>query len=137
MVGINALRKSVDRPRSFRPRVEVLEDRTLLSAGSLDPTFGTGGQVLDTYSGDTALVNAMARQGDGKLVVAGGLQNARNFFLERFNADGSPDTTFGSDPAHPAQVITPLDTSGSAGVANAVAIQPDGKIVAAGTYSSF
>jgi hypothetical protein len=31
--------------------VERLEDRTLLSAGTLDPTFGTGGTVISEITG--------------------------------------------------------------------------------------
>jgi hypothetical protein len=30
-----------------RPRLEALDDRGLLSAGALDPTFGSGGCWLD------------------------------------------------------------------------------------------
>lgn len=33
---------------AVRPQVEVLEDRCLLSAGDLDPTFGSGGWVTTT-----------------------------------------------------------------------------------------
>jgi len=37
--------KSARRVRpTCKPRLEALEDRCLLSAGALDPTFGTGGQ---------------------------------------------------------------------------------------------
>jgi hypothetical protein len=35
----------------FRPRVESLEDRTLLSAGDLDPSFGMGGQIFSAFPG--------------------------------------------------------------------------------------
>lgn len=38
------------RPRTgFRPQLEVLEDRTLLSAGALDPTFGVEGKVVTDF----------------------------------------------------------------------------------------
>ena len=35
-------------PSSFRPRLEALEDRCLLSAGALDPTFGSGAGYVTT-----------------------------------------------------------------------------------------
>ena len=33
----------------FQPRLELLEARVMLSAGDLDPTFGTGGKVLTDF----------------------------------------------------------------------------------------
>ena len=46
-------RHSLDRLRRncSRPRLEALEDRTLLTAGDLDPTFGVGGKVLTDFMG--------------------------------------------------------------------------------------
>jgi hypothetical protein len=35
----------------FRPRLEALEDRCLLSGGVLDPTFGSGGLVSTAAGG--------------------------------------------------------------------------------------
>jgi len=35
---------------TFRPRLETLEDRYLLSAGALDPTFGSGGTVTTSFA---------------------------------------------------------------------------------------
>jgi len=99
------------------------------SAGSLDPSFNSSGIVTaflsDTsYDGGTALVV----QPDGKLVVAGHGNSFfdRDFVLMRFNPDGSLDETFDGD----GKVSTPLGQSDD--IARAVAIQPDGKIVAAG-----
>ncbi len=81
-------------PRSFRPRLEGLEDRTLLSAGDLDPTFGTGGKVLTGFTGslnDTA--SAVVREPDGKYVVAGTSSGSAGFSLAlaRCAADGVGD----------------------------------------------
>jgi len=87
--------------------------------GSLDATFGSHG-VVRTENG---YAYAAALQPDGKVVVAGGFGP---FVLARFDADGSPDTTFGSGGAVQTQFAPGF------GGARGVAIQPDGKIVAAG-----
>ena len=95
--------------------------------GSLDTSFDGDGTVLTPVgtSGDYAY--DVALQSDGKIVVAGhaGIGSRNNFAVVRYNTDGTLDTSFGSD----GKVTTPLfDTDG----AHAVAIQADGKIVAAG-----
>ncbi len=117
--------------------------------GTLDTSFGTGGKVStyttvgygapgytsgDAFSGGSA--NAIAIQSDGKIVVAGyigcSLQQVCNqfdFALVRFNTNGSLDATFGSGGI----VVTAVGEGSDFDYANAVAIQTDGKIVAAGT----
>jgi hypothetical protein len=59
-------------PRAtFRPRLEALEGREFLSAGSLDLAFGPGGTVLTGFAG-IAEAHAVAIQpNDHKIVVAG------------------------------------------------------------------
>jgi uncharacterized delta-60 repeat protein len=98
---------------------------------NLDPTFGGGLVLSDMASGASAL----ALQPDGKVVLAGSVSDASGFqklVVTRFNADGSPDSTFGSG----GQVATQYG-GGSFPLsgANAVAIAPDGKIVVAGGAS--
>jgi uncharacterized delta-60 repeat protein len=95
--------------------------------GDLDPTFGSGGKVITTFPGQVgnlAGAYAVALQPDGKIVAAGwaGVQ----FALARYNPDGSLDTTFGSG----GRVRTSL---GGSARGRALALQPDGKIVVAGT----
>jgi uncharacterized delta-60 repeat protein len=101
--------------------VEALEARRLLSAGQLDPTFGNGGVVLDnTHPG----ANAVVVQSDGKVVEAG-LANYGGqavLSLARFNANGTPDTTFGYFGGL-TQVL------GVNGIVGRVALQSDGKIL--------
>jgi uncharacterized delta-60 repeat protein len=76
---------------------------------------------------------AVAIQPDGKIVVAGytSTTSGQDFVVVRFkfNASGflQPDTTFGSNG------VVSTDLGAANDVANAIAIQPDGKIVAAGT----
>jgi uncharacterized delta-60 repeat protein len=103
------------------------------SDGSPDPTFGVNGKVTTAVgSGSYDVANAVAIQTDGKIVAAGVTNpgSASNFGLVRYNPNGSLDTSFDGD----GKVIT--DFSVSIDVAYAVAIQADGKIVAAG-YSFY
>ena len=96
--------------------------------GSLDTSFDSDGIVnlLPTATGDE-FFNGVALQTDGKIVVAGSFNPGTGIAVEvkRYTVNGSPDGTFGSAGS----VITPVGTRSSAA---AVAIQADGKIVAAG-----
>jgi uncharacterized delta-60 repeat protein len=98
--------------------------------GSLDTTFNTTG-IVTTQIGttdDEAL--ALAIQSDGKLVTAGqsynDTLNQYVFALVRYNTDGTPDMTFGTAGIVTTQIGTFDDIS------FALAIQSDGKLVAAG-----
>ena len=96
--------------------------------GSLDSSFGTGGKVFTAVGSGNDFAESVAIQSDGKIVVAGYSYNGSNddFALVRYNTDGSLDTSFDSD----GKVTT--DFGAGSDVANSVAIQSDGKIVAAG-----
>jgi len=94
--------------------------------GDLDPTFGGGDGTVTTDFGGTDPARAVAVQPNGKIVVAGG---KGDFALARYNQDGSLDTSFDGDGT----VTTDFGGNDSA---DAVALQPNGKIVAAGTSSS-
>ena len=87
--------------------------------GDLDATFGSSRQVITNFPGSA---NAAVLEANGKLVVAGGLDD---FVLARFNANGSLDTTFG----HNGSVTTDF---GGDDVATAMALQTNGKIMVAG-----
>jgi uncharacterized delta-60 repeat protein len=88
--------------------------RSLLSRylpnGSLDPTFGVGGQVLGGGG-------KLALQPDGCILVAEGS------ILLRYKTDGSIDTTFDGDGKVPFSAFS----------AARLAVQNDGKIIVAGT----
>jgi uncharacterized delta-60 repeat protein len=96
--------------------------------GSLDTTFGTGGKARTDVFGSPDSASDMLIQPDGKLVVVG---RSHGMSVARYNANGSPDTTFGS-PFGYVRVI--VNDSGDG--ANAVALQPDGKLVVAGSALS-
>ena len=105
------------------------------SDGSLDQSFGDGGQLKTHFPGvfnTGSRANAAVLQSDGKLVVTGSYKNERTpneFALARYNADGSLDSTFGNGGK-----ITARTGTGDA-FALAVTLQLDGRIVLAG-YSS-
>ncbi len=97
--------------------------------GNLDSTFGTNGMVRNYISGGSSSDNAssVALQADGKIVAAG--QSNFEFALARYTIDGSLDSAFGINGT------TRNAISGGSGAddqAQSVAIQSDGKIVAAG-----
>jgi uncharacterized delta-60 repeat protein len=96
--------------------------------GTLDTTFGDNGRVLSDVSGVDDTGNAMALQSDGKFVVAGGWGDGGQFQLVRYDASGSVDSGFGSAGV----VRTTFPNAGYNTYATDVAVQPDGKIVAAG-----
>jgi uncharacterized delta-60 repeat protein len=99
------------------------------SNGALDKSFGTQGKTVTDLSKGTDTVTGVALQADGKIVVSGntnGFAGGDNFFVARYNANGSTDNTFGAGKGY---VIT--DFGGSDGSAE-LAIQGDGKIVVVG-----
>jgi len=104
------------------------------SNGSLDTSFGNGGIVTTNFPQGSYAFD-VALQPDGKIIAAGtvfvdfnpGESSDTDFALARYNADGTPDTTFGNG----GQVTT--DFVGLEDDAFSVLIQPDGKIVAVGS----
>jgi hypothetical protein len=91
------------RPR-FRPRLEALEDRCLLSGGVLDPTFGSGGFVSTTVGGlgqaDAVATYPAGTANAGDVVAVGyaTLTKGGNTYNEpaivRYNASGNLDKSF-------------------------------------------
>jgi uncharacterized delta-60 repeat protein len=99
--------------------------------GTLDLSFGTNGKVLtDLGSSSSDSATAMALQNDGKILLAGysDASGSSGFAVVRYNANGSPDTSFGSS----GKVLTGFG-SGLTGWINSIALQSDGKILVAGT----
>ena len=93
--------------------------------GTLDSSFGFNGIATKSGLGGRAL----AIQSDGKIAVAGFTKNSSpygyDFALVRYNTNGSLDSTFGTGGI----VSTAI---GDFAIAEAIAIQSDGKILLAG-----
>ena len=101
--------------------------------GDLDDTFsGDGIVTTDIDSSDDGL-NSVVVQSDGKILTAGYTDNAGFSYLmviARYNTDGTLDLTFSGDGIQTTAVGSSDDS------ATAIALQTDGKIVAAG-YSEY
>ena len=104
--------------------------QTVPAPADLDETFGQSGLTTAIFYANNGVANAGLLQPDGKIVTAGFSATSKTFALARFNADGTLDNSFGMagkvttsfSPSHPSDFS----------FAEAVAIQSDLKIVAAG-----
>ena len=96
--------------------------------GTLDLSFDTDGRVITTFGSSYETAYAVAIQSDGKIIAAGNSfsDTTFHFAMARYKSDGSLDASFGSG----GKVTTLLNNSDQA---NAIKIQPDGKIILAGT----
>lgn len=98
-----------------------------LTNGTFDPSFDGDGIRLQDVTDVAATLGGAALQADGRIVVAGYLDTSstRLWAIARLEPDGSLDPSFGS-----AGKVAYFGN----GSANAVTIQPDGRIVVVGTY---
>ena len=99
--------------------------------GTLDETFGTGGKVTTVLSGNVqGGADGLLLLPDGKVMISGSIDLPSSydtsFALLRYNSDGSLDTTFGNGGVVTTNVGPDDDQ------AYRLALQSDGKIVAAG-----
>ncbi len=95
--------------------------------GTPDAGFGVGGfRIVGGVNADRA--SAVAIQTDGSIVTAGWTDNGADIdiLVGRFDTFGTADVSFGTLGFYS------LDMSGGNDLANAIAIQPDGKILVAG-----
>src|SRR5262249_9116552 len=118
---------------------DLILARYRASDGGLDPSFGTGGEVLTDFGpGSRATGAGAAVQPAGETVAtatvsspfAGGA--AAGFGLARYTPDGGLDSSFGAG----GKVITNVPGP-SSDVASGETIQADGKILVVGTASVF
>jgi uncharacterized delta-60 repeat protein len=101
------------------------------SDGELDTGFGTAGYAYTDFSGSD-VIQSLAVQPDGAIVAAGAsINRGDDFALARYTPNGMPDIGFGQG----GKLETEFSLFDQA-LAYAVAVQPDGKIVAAGCAQS-
>lgn len=101
------------------------------SSNQLDTTFGASGSTSIYLGGVDAVLKDMKIQPDGKIVAVGywedtGSANRKDFIVVRLNANGTLDTTFNGTG------LVTIAFGTNEDIANAVAIQNDGKILVAG-----
>lgn len=107
--------------------------------GTLDTSFSFDGKVTIDFAGSTGddYCGAIALQADGKIVVAGttyGASNNVDFAVARLNSDGTLDTSFGAGTG---KTTVAFDLGGTnKDLATAAVIQPDGKILVAGSVAT-
>ncbi|MDB5385717.1 MAG: repeat protein [Planctomycetaceae bacterium] len=136
LTGSTRLKREADKQHPEAAVVEYLEERQLLTsisgAGSVAEQLAADSVSPSTLV-DTDQALAMAVQSDGKIVLVGAAETDTNggsdFAVTRLNADGSLDTTFGTN----GKLTIAFDLGGDkTDVATCVAIQTDGKIVVGG-----
>lgn len=125
----------------------VVADRGRLLArfdadGSLDQGFGVAGIAVSratagwerrgiVYDGNQQVLRV---QSDGRILVLHNEGRAESHKVERWNADGTPDVTFGSGGTVTIPTVKPSPASGPAsGRPAAVVPQSNGKILVLGT----
>lgn len=117
--------------RSTRPALaEALEPRRLLSDGAPDLTFGIAGQ-LETHFGDGQdRIGPPIIQADGKILLPVAVNRPDGLVsvgVARFNADGSPDFSFGFN-GRARVVLNAAPVPATAGFS--AALEPNGDILA-------
>ncbi len=98
-------------------------------AGALDPLFyGTGIRQLTLTDVTMSNAYAVAVQSDGRPIIAGVVSHATNdFMVTRMENNGNYDETFGPEGTVSTDFANNLD------IGRAIAVQPDGSIIVAGT----
>lgn len=105
----------------------------LLESGEKDPDFGFGGVAYTGYDAGDDMAADLALQPDGKTLLIGDTYHQylkAKTLLARFNADGTPDLSFGNQGKVEIVLSAP-----NSNYAYGVAVQPDGKILAAVGFS--
>jgi uncharacterized delta-60 repeat protein len=98
--------------------------------GELDATFGENGRVTIRLAGESVGIAVAQQVLDAKLLIGGwtATQSTPDFAVMRLNADGTPDTAFGGSGTG----VATVDFNQSDDVVVSVAVQQDGRILAAG-----
>jgi uncharacterized delta-60 repeat protein len=107
--------------------------------GSLDTSFGNGGKLTKDLTTRQEVVRTVKIQDDGKILAIGVQDEDSNFpgdpktgqmAVLRYDADGTPDTTFGNDG-----LVTPI-VNGVGEAARGAALSSGGLIVSGGATNA-
>ncbi len=108
----------------------LLCNSALAQPGRLDSGFGTGGKLTTDFDGNIDLPLAVLALPDGRILAGGSSVNNAgidtDMALAMYLSDGSPDPSFSGDGLNKTSI-------GGSDVLRALALQPDGKILAAAT----
>ncbi|MGN6276083.1 MAG: delta-60 repeat domain-containing protein [Solirubrobacterales bacterium] len=120
-------------PPNFIGKFEIVR---YLPNGELDPSFGSGGMTGVRLPGEHSFGRALGLAANGKLVLGGTYDVSPNPLEEheapalvRFNPNGTLDSSFGNGGI----VLEPLGSNVQEESIERLALQPDGKIVTAGS----
>ncbi|MGB3075989.1 MAG: hypothetical protein WBB36_11740, partial [Chitinophagales bacterium] len=103
-----------------------------LPDGLRDTSFGIGGRITHAFSSTGNEAYSGALQPDGKIIVYGTASYwEHSIVVARLNTDGSLDSTFGNDG------VVKYVLGDEEVEARDIALQPDGKILAAAAYEEF
>jgi uncharacterized delta-60 repeat protein len=107
----------------------------LTPTGSIDPTFGSGGLTITSFGGPTPFTEGvqLGMQPSGKFIVSGDGDDANGeaaFLMARYTESGMLDASFGN-AGRVTNQLSPAGPPSSTAIAQI--IQPDGKIVLAGS----
>lgn len=112
----------------------LLVSSAIAGGGFPDKLFANKGRVTSGLPSSEDSARDAAVQADGKIVVVGsilasGTGMGYDFYIARYNPNGTIDTTFGNN----GQKVVQIGTVHSSESATSVAIQADGKILVAGS----
>ena len=105
----------------------ILPPSATAAPGDLDLSFGGNGKVATNFTSGDDMAFGVAIQSDGRIVAVGSADFQNEFALARYTPDGSLDASFDGD----GKLTTTF--TGDHDSAHDLAVQADGKIVAAGT----
>ena len=95
--------------------------------GSRDETFGGDGRTTTNFTRGIDIAERIAVKNDGTIVVVGKAKDGRKLAIAAYDPGGTLDTDFSVDGKEISAFVPGAEIS-------AIAIQPDGKIVAAGFF---
>jgi len=101
------------------------------TAGTLDPTFGNNGVVMSRPGDPYRYLNTLVITSDGKIIIGGqaSFNGKGQFLVARYTTTGTLDNTYGNNG------IVTTDFNSSNAMVSSLALQADGKLIAAGVVN--